>query len=127
MYQERFDEGRLEIPRFRACYVDQMLSQKEGQLQAERSSDYKAVIRNMKNVEDSDYQTPETLRDVLREYQKFGFRWLNTLADLGFGGILADDMGLGKNAADHCLSAVSETAEKDGMSSSDYLPCFPGL
>lgn len=91
-----FDEGRLEIPRFRACYVDQMLSQKEGQLQAERSSDYKAVIRNMKNVEDSDYQTPETLRDVLREYQKFGFRWLNTLADLGFGGILADDMGLGK-------------------------------
>lgn len=94
--EKDFDEGRLEIPRFRACYVDQMLSQKEGQLQAERSSDYKAVIRNMKNVEDSDYQTPQTLREVLREYQKFGFRWLNTLADLGFGGILADDMGLGK-------------------------------
>ena len=73
-----------------------MLRQKDGQLQAERSSDYKALIRDMKNVEDSDYQEPENLRGVLREYQKFGFQWLNTLADLGFGGILADDMGLGK-------------------------------
>lgn len=91
-----FEGGTLNVPKFRACYVDQMLRQKDGQLQAERSSDYKALIRDMKNVEDSDYQEPENLRGVLREYQKFGFQWLNTLADLGFGGILADDMGLGK-------------------------------
>lgn len=89
-------DGKIEVPQFRACYVDQMLKQKDGQLQVERSSDYKAIIRDMKNIEDSDYQVPQALNGILREYQKLGFRWLNTLAKLGFGGILADDMGLGK-------------------------------
>lgn len=89
-------EGVVEVPKFRACYVDQMLRQKDGQLQAERSSAYKEIIRDMKNVEDSDYAVPASLTGTLREYQKTGFRWLNTLAKFGFGGILADDMGLGK-------------------------------
>lgn len=89
-------DGKIEVPQFRACYVDQMLKQKDGQLQVERDADYKSIIRDMKNIEDSDFQVPSTLNQVLREYQKLGFRWLNTLAKLGFGGILADDMGLGK-------------------------------
>ena len=34
--------------------------------------------------------------DILRDYQKVGFKWLKTLAHYKLGGILADDMGLGK-------------------------------
>lgn len=89
-------EEEIEVPKFRACFIDQLLHQKDSQLTVERSSDYKAVIRSMKNVEDSDYQVPVHLAEVLREYQKMGFLWMSTLAELGFGGILADDMGLGK-------------------------------
>lgn len=50
----------------------------------------------MKTVEDSDFEVPENLQKVLREYQKTGYLWLETLCQNGFGGILADDMGLGK-------------------------------
>ncbi len=50
----------------------------------------------MKTIEDSDYEVPESLRSVMRSYQKNGFLWLKTLRENGFGGILADDMGLGK-------------------------------
>lgn len=32
----------------------------------------------------------------LRPYQDQGYRWLNLMAELGFGACLADDMGLGK-------------------------------
>lgn len=39
---------------------------------------------------------PQTLRAVMREYQVYGFEWMKTLAYYRFGGILADDMGLGK-------------------------------
>ena len=53
-------------------------------------------MRNMKTIEDSDYEIPGSLKKVMREYQKNGFRWLKTLREYGFGGILADDMGLGK-------------------------------
>lgn len=92
----QLEQEILQVPAFRACYVDKVLQEKREQLQVERSSDYKAIIRNMKNVEDSDYAVPKGLEGILREYQKVGYRWLHTLADLGFGGILADDMGLGK-------------------------------
>ena len=37
-----------------------------------------------------------TFRADLRSYQADGYRWLNTLGQLGFGACLADDMGLGK-------------------------------
>ena len=33
----------------------------------------------------------------MRNYQKTGYRWLKMLKENGFGGILADDMGLGKS------------------------------
>lgn len=94
--QKLLEEDEYEVPKFRACFIDQILRQKDSRLVVERSADYKAVIRSMKNVEDSDYQVPEHLTGILREYQKMGFYWMSTLADLGFGGILADDMGLGK-------------------------------
>ena len=42
------------------------------------------------------YQTPPTLKQVLRPYQTYGYIWLCNLHRHGFGGILADDMGLGK-------------------------------
>ena len=93
---QNLTDGKIEVPQFRACYVDQVLKQNDGHLQVKRDADYKSIIRDMKNVEDSDFQVPATLNQVLRGYQKLGFRWLNTLAKLGFGGILADDMGLGK-------------------------------
>ena len=51
---------------------------------------YMAKIRSM------DVSIPENLKNVLRQYQKDGVKWLTQLACMGMGGILADDMGLGK-------------------------------
>ncbi|GEK34271.1 DEAD/DEAH box helicase [Kurthia sibirica] len=39
---------------------------------------------------------PSTLAPILRDYQKTGYKWMKQLASFGFGGILADTMGLGK-------------------------------
>ena len=49
-----------------------------------------------KSYENGDYEVPQSLEAVLREYQRDGFYWIKTLKENGFGGILADDMGLGK-------------------------------
>jgi SNF2-related domain/SNF2 Helicase protein/Helicase conserved C-terminal domain len=40
--------------------------------------------------------TPASFHGELRPYQERGLAWLSFLGDLGLGGILADDMGLGK-------------------------------
>ncbi|MEG1148739.1 MAG: SNF2 helicase associated domain-containing protein, partial [Niameybacter sp.] len=88
-------EGEVSLPKFRALYLDQILK-KNDEIQVERDKYFKQIIRDIKNVEDTDYEVPASLKRILRSYQKVGYRWLKTMAAYGFGGILADDMGLGK-------------------------------
>ena len=85
----------MTVPKYRALYLDAQLREIEG-FPILKNKDFRALIRNMKTVEDNDFELPQRLEPVLREYQKKGFLWLKTLRQNGFGGILADDMGLGK-------------------------------
>lgn len=118
-------EGRLKAPVYRSFYLDQILREQGGNIQISRSQEFKALLREMKNVEDSDFEAPEGLCTELRPYQKFGYRWMMTLKKLGFGGILADDMGLGKTvqAIAYLLAQKEETAgwKKDGEAERTYL------
>ncbi len=61
-----------------------------------RDSSLKELVNGIKNFDVDDIIIPETMSDILRDYQKSGYRWLKTMANYGFGGILADDMGIGK-------------------------------
>lgn len=92
---EELQQGNILLPRFRAVYLDEALREKQG-LPVVKNKEFRALVRNMKTVEDNDFEVPESLNTVLREYQKKGFLWIKTLKNNGFGGILADDMGLGK-------------------------------
>ncbi|MBP3887669.1 MAG: SNF2 helicase associated domain-containing protein [Cellulosilyticum sp.] len=88
-------QGEVAIPKYRALYLDQILKQSED-IEVNRDRYFKQIIRDVKNVEDADFEVPKSIRANLRSYQKVGYRWLRTMANYGFGGILADDMGLGK-------------------------------
>ena len=72
------------------------------------------MVRNMKTIEDSDYEVPDSLRSIMRGYQKSGFLWLKTLRENGFGGILADDMGLGKTLQVISLLLSEQESAKAG-------------
>lgn len=105
--------GRIKVPRYRALYLDEECRSRKA-LSVIKSKDFRELVRNMKTVEDNDFEIPESLHGVLREYQKRGFLWLKTLQHNGFGGILADDMGLGKTlqVIAFLLSQYIETEEK---------------
>lgn len=90
-----WEQGSIFLPKYRALYLDGELKERNG-FHAVKNRSFKALVRNMKTVEDNDFEVPSSLEKVLREYQKQGFLWLKTLNANGFGGILADDMGLGK-------------------------------
>ncbi len=87
--------GKAKLPLYRAMYLDRILKEND-RISYDRDTYFKHLVKNIKSVEDSDYQVPAKLKNVLRGYQKTGYRWLRTLDEYGFGGILADDMGLGK-------------------------------
>ena len=90
-----FVKGKMQIPIYRALYLDKMLEEHE-EIAAKRDKTFRNLIRSFKSVRDSDFEVPESLQPIIRGYQKYGFRWMMTLSNYGFGGILADDMGLGK-------------------------------
>ena len=90
-----FVKGKMEVPAYRALYLDKMLEQGQG-VYFDRDRRFKQMIKAFKTVKDSDFEVPAALKKTLRGYQETGFKWLRTLDAYGFGGILADDMGLGK-------------------------------
>lgn len=93
--EKQLAQEEIKLPKYRAMLLDESLHGRD-HFFVEKDRDFRALVRNMKTVEDNDFEVPESLTSVLREYQKKGFLWLKTLHYNGFGGILADDMGLGK-------------------------------
>ncbi|MBR6498506.1 MAG: DEAD/DEAH box helicase, partial [Clostridia bacterium] len=86
--------GKL-VPLYKALFLDEALK-KETDAQLRKDEEYKRLARDFRAYEDGDFDIPDPLDGVLREYQKTGYMWLRTLDKYSFGGILADDMGLGK-------------------------------
>lgn len=57
---------------------------------------FKQILETFNTVSQDEIVIPEAYDTILRDYQKEGYRWLYTMHQYGFNGILADDMGLGK-------------------------------
>ncbi|MCR5623659.1 MAG: DEAD/DEAH box helicase [Lachnospiraceae bacterium] len=108
---KEFVKGKIQIPAYRALYLNKMLEEHDDII-THRDSNFKKLIKNFKTVKDSEYELPDSLENVARKYQKQGFRWLMTVKNCGFGGILADEMGLGKTL--QTISVLLE-AKKAGV------------
>lgn len=125
--QKALEEGEVQIPKFRALYLDKILRQSED-VEATRDKYFKQLIRDVRSVEDADFEVPSQIKATLRSYQKTGYRWLRTMAQYGFGGILADDMGLGKTLQVITLiAAEKERVEKESQRKPSLVVCPTSL
>ena len=113
----------IEVPKYRALYLDAQLKEINS-LPVIKDKAFKALVRNMKTIEDNDFDIPQSLENILREYQKRGYLWIKTLQHNGFGGILADDMGLGKTLQVICF-LLSEYLESGSMDNRRTLIVCP--
>ena len=60
------------------------------------------------------YTLSDFYNKTLREYQKYGYNWLQTIRQYGLSGILADDMGLGKTI--QIITLLSENKKSNRVS-----------
>ena len=117
-----FQEENIYLPKYRALYLDTQLKENQS-IPVIKNREFKSLLRNMKTIEDNDFEIPEKMENILREYQKRGFLWIKTLKENGFGGILADDMGLGKTlqVITFLLSEQIENEKKENNRTSSGL------
>lgn len=78
--------GTLSVPSYYAPHIKESLSEF-----------YDIKGDSALQIERVECEIPHKLQGVLRPYQKVGLNWLASLQQRGYGGILADDMGLGKS------------------------------
>ena len=110
MKPKEFVKGKFHLPVYRTLYLDKMLEEHEN-VYSSRDSHFRQVVKGFKTVKDADFEEPQSLSGIMRNYQKNGYKWLRTLESWQFGGILADDMGLGKTLQ---VIAVLLAAKQEG-------------
>ncbi len=86
--------GKATIDAYRAFGLDSKLD-KMTKLTVDKDPTLLSYINGLKDLR-SDHEMLERYDDILRDYQKYGVKWLLMLYDYNLNGILADEMGLGK-------------------------------
>lgn len=114
-----FVKGKMHLPAYRALYLDKILEANES-IYDERDAYFTKLVDDFKNIRESEDKVPESLEEIMRPYQKYGFQWLKTLSRFSFGGILADEMGLGKTI--QVLSLLLDNKDREGGTSLVVCP-----
>ncbi len=84
-------DGHLHVPAYRGTQIDALIETNKNY-----DESFTSLLRELNAPTEQQYEVPEALHAILREYQEKGFQWFKTLSNYRLGGILADDMGLGK-------------------------------
>jgi len=113
---EGLESGHINIPKYRSLYLDSLIKN-NCWVDALKEQSFKDMIRNIKESDETDFEVPDELKHIMRNYQKTGYKWLKTLSMYSLGGILADDMGLGKT-----LQIISLVLSEKTSKNSDAKP-----
>ncbi|WP_240966213.1 DEAD/DEAH box helicase [Pseudoflavitalea sp. G-6-1-2] len=93
---EIIDESTIRISKANLTAIEELYNAAiPDETISQEISAYRSKLENIREI--AEIAVPAELNAVLRPYQKEGLNWLNALDDLSFGGVLADDMGLGKS------------------------------
>ena len=104
---KQLQEDIIRLPIYRSYYLNNLLNGLSD-VNIIKEDSYTNIVSKKINKE---IELPCSMNEILRDYQKIGFKWLKAIEYYKFGGILADDMGLGKTI--QILSILKEYVENN--------------
>lgn len=109
----KIKQNTIKLPINRSLYLSKLLANRQG-IQIEQNSEYEKIVEETSHATSEEIYIPNSVDNVLRSYQKAGFKWMKVLDKYNFGGILADDMGLGKTL--QVIALLVDAKEKGNVS-----------
>ena len=122
---EDLEKENILLPVNRSLYLNELL-QRENSINISKNGEFQKIVNDLEqdNINE-DISIPIEMENILRDYQKTGFKWLKVLDSYHFGGILADDMGLGKTL--QVLSILLEYKEREQERRTSIVICPSSL
>ena len=84
----------ITIPKYRAFFIESLKNNRYQEIST--NSKFDDFISNFSAYKKASVTFTKKEKELLRDYQKDGVKWLYTIYKCDLGGILADEMGLGK-------------------------------
>ena len=106
------DGNKIKVSFFDMPIVQDMIDEKAFEIDSIGNKDF---FEGINKLPKENIEYPK-LNATLRDYQKYGYKWLKYLTDNNLGACLADDMGLGKTLqAIALLSNLHQEKKKKSM------------
>ena len=119
------EKGNVKLPVNRSLYLNQLLKTVSN-TQISKNTEFRKIVNGLdKDNGEEEIKIPQSVENILRYYQKTGYKWLKTLDNYKFGGILADDMGLGKTV--QMLSIIAGYVEENEDRRASIVICPSSL
>ncbi|MBV9746981.1 MAG: DEAD/DEAH box helicase, partial [Acidobacteriia bacterium] len=123
-------DGHLRFQRNQAGLLDALLAAQPEARCDETFARVRDQLRRFDGIHAADQ--PSGFSGQLRHYQREGLGWMDFLRAFGFGGCLADDMGVGKTAQvlallEHRRAVRASGADAAGHGAEEPLPAGPSL
>ena len=119
------EKGTVKLPVNRSLYLNQLLKTVSN-TQISKNTEFRKIVNGLeKDNGEDEIKIPSSVENILRYYQKNGYKWLKTLDNYKFGGILADDMGLGKTV--QMLSIIAGYVEENEERRASIVICPSSL
>ena len=99
------------IPKYRAIYLDSLKENKYSIIKTNNLFDN--FVNDFKKFKNKKPYINEIDKQILRDYQITGVKWLYNIYKCNLGGILADEMGLGKSLQTICFIKSILKEKKD--------------
>lgn len=105
--------GIVNLPINKSIYLEKLMNHNK-KIDIKKNKEFVSLINNIENFGVLDnIKIDKHFENILRDYQKTGYKWMRTLGMYKFGGILADDMGLGKTLQVISLLKASLNEEEE--------------
>ena len=67
--EKEISSGVIKVDKYRSLYLDSSMKE-VNMIKVDRDTSFKDILRGIRNVQDADYKVPDSLKSILRNYQK---------------------------------------------------------